>query len=97
MAFAVLEQGYDESGNHFCNFVPGTMVDLRVPPFKGKVQLIQTCHPFEYERSLAVKKGESCPGTFVKYAVTVQMDELQVIEIFEIAVRTLTTKDLQVF
>ena len=64
---------------------------MRIPPFKGKVHIVQTCHPFQYEGNLSVT---NCPGTFVKYTIAVLFEDLKIVEIYEIAVRTLKSAEL---
>lgn len=62
LVFALLEVGVDENRQTVRRFVPGTMIDFKLAPFKGRLQIVQSSHPFQFE---------GLPGSFIKYAVVV--------------------------
>lgn len=67
--------------------MPGTFVNLNIPPFKGQLQIVQSGHTIEYQNR---------PGTIVKYAIVVQIEE-HMVEVYEVAVRKLKCSELQTF
>ena len=67
-------------------FVRGSFVDLKVPPFKGSIQMVQTSDPFEFEGEI---------DRFTKYTIVVQFSDNQLLEVYEVTVREMTSEALQ--
>ena len=74
------------------SFVPGSFVDLKVPPFKGNMFLVQSSKPYMYAGS--TRKQDEVFGFLTKYVAVVQPVP-EVLEVFEVTVKQMSSLDLQ--